>query len=443
MKNVNYSLLGLACGFLLAVGAIAPLPAHAAKVFNVKSYGAVGNGTTDDTTAILAATAAANAVPGSTLLFPEGSYLVSSIFTVKGIEVVGQSATVTTSSLAGLEVGGNNTRVHDMRFTSQLSANSGTVGILVSHATNFEIRDNTFTGLTDCVSVGQSSNGKINANSMQLSSASISGVSLSNATNVMAQQNVIGGSGGSTAGAFRPSSSTKVTISSNKITNVAFGIFSQQDTDDTYTNNNFNQLNNNGIDLNTDTRITVTSNRITSAKGTAVRVFGVDTALIRNNILTGGQTGINLVSGSTTIVISGNEITSVTNAITGGLVNQLTITGNIIDNVTSGFNQNSDANLVISFNKITTCSNAGILVTNCIGTTEIQDNVLRFCALSPSNPKAIIYANCPIGRLISIDSNTGTGSTNATYFIWCVQPSPPAMVKGNRTNTGLPNRIGS
>lgn len=44
------------------------------KIFNVKAYGAVGDGVVNDTTAIDAAIAAAQAVGGGTILFPEGVY---------------------------------------------------------------------------------------------------------------------------------------------------------------------------------------------------------------------------------------------------------------------------------------------------------------------------------------------------------------------------------
>ena len=47
------------------------------QVFNVKAYGAVGNGTTNDTTAILAARTAAVAAHGI-LFFAPGSYPMSS-----------------------------------------------------------------------------------------------------------------------------------------------------------------------------------------------------------------------------------------------------------------------------------------------------------------------------------------------------------------------------
>ena len=48
-----------------------------AQVFNVKSYGATGNGTTDDTTAINKALLAANAAGGGVVFVPTGTYLTS------------------------------------------------------------------------------------------------------------------------------------------------------------------------------------------------------------------------------------------------------------------------------------------------------------------------------------------------------------------------------
>ncbi|MFC4046999.1 glycoside hydrolase family 28 protein [Dactylosporangium siamense] len=54
--------------------AVFPLPASAAGVFNVRDYGAAGNGTTNDTPAIDRAIVAANAAGGGTVQFPAGTY---------------------------------------------------------------------------------------------------------------------------------------------------------------------------------------------------------------------------------------------------------------------------------------------------------------------------------------------------------------------------------
>jgi hypothetical protein len=59
--------------FLMIIGV--GLPVAGADVFNVKVYGATGNGTTDDGAAILAAAAALKLNGGGTLFFPRGNYL--------------------------------------------------------------------------------------------------------------------------------------------------------------------------------------------------------------------------------------------------------------------------------------------------------------------------------------------------------------------------------
>ena len=57
-------------------------PGWTGTQFNVMSYGATGNGTTDDTAAITSCMTAAAAVPYSTIYFPAGTYSVSNMFTL-------------------------------------------------------------------------------------------------------------------------------------------------------------------------------------------------------------------------------------------------------------------------------------------------------------------------------------------------------------------------
>lgn len=69
----------------------------AAQVFNVKAYGAKGDGVTDDTAAIQAAIDAAGAAGGGQVYFPRGTYLISSPLRLKvsGVRCVGESRTLT------------------------------------------------------------------------------------------------------------------------------------------------------------------------------------------------------------------------------------------------------------------------------------------------------------------------------------------------------------
>jgi polygalacturonase len=71
----------LECRRLLTV--IPPLPVIPDQTFNVMSYGAVGNGTTEDTTAIQDAINAAGAAGGGTVLLPAGKTFLSNFLSVK------------------------------------------------------------------------------------------------------------------------------------------------------------------------------------------------------------------------------------------------------------------------------------------------------------------------------------------------------------------------
>ena len=80
------------CALTLAatgVGVAATAPAHAAStpVFNVKDYGATGNGSSIDTPAIDAAIAAASAAGGGEVLFPAGTYESVSIHLRSNVEI--------------------------------------------------------------------------------------------------------------------------------------------------------------------------------------------------------------------------------------------------------------------------------------------------------------------------------------------------------------------
>jgi hypothetical protein len=61
--------------------ATSPILRNIARVFNVKDYGATGDGTTDDTLAIQAAITAST--QGSTTFFPPGTYIVSSTISLR------------------------------------------------------------------------------------------------------------------------------------------------------------------------------------------------------------------------------------------------------------------------------------------------------------------------------------------------------------------------
>ncbi|MEK6282045.1 MAG: DUF2341 domain-containing protein [Acidobacteriota bacterium] len=102
------------------------------QVFNVKAYGALGDGTTDDHTAFVAANTAA-AVGGGTILVPASStaYIIGSTFTLSanvslkgagiGVSTIKRKSTLTATSVLRT---GNNSVVSDLTFDGDFPARS-------------------------------------------------------------------------------------------------------------------------------------------------------------------------------------------------------------------------------------------------------------------------------------------------------------------------------
>lgn len=120
-------------------------------VINVKSYGAIGNGTADDTAAIQAAVTAAGT--GGTIFFPAGTYrITSSINLAPGVSVMGVGpasivAPATTLQVALSLVRGASTDVDITIHDIQIAATADNcVGIRATFANSLSIHDLTITG---------------------------------------------------------------------------------------------------------------------------------------------------------------------------------------------------------------------------------------------------------------------------------------------------------
>jgi hypothetical protein len=121
-------------------------------VFNVKQYGAVGNGSTDDVTAIRNAATAAAAV-GGTVLFPVGTYRTSDHISSQWVgvrRIVGYGATITATSTLG---GGIRRGIFDIHGCSNLliegltfSAAIGNSLLCISGSTDITVHRCVFTG---------------------------------------------------------------------------------------------------------------------------------------------------------------------------------------------------------------------------------------------------------------------------------------------------------
>lgn len=128
---------------------VTPPPVQAAPTVNVKDFGAIGDGTTDDTTSIQNAAAAAKAA-GQGLFFPPGTYLHNSVLTFNGIAVSGSGAASvllagSSNNSAVILTGANASLTNIWVTTSGLPSvsNPGTkpnaATVLVQTATQFNI----------------------------------------------------------------------------------------------------------------------------------------------------------------------------------------------------------------------------------------------------------------------------------------------------------------
>jgi len=73
----------------------------ALTMYNVKDYGATGDGATNDTTAINAAITAANAAGGGTVIFPTGTYLCLSLALKSKVRLLGDRGAVLRKNAGG------------------------------------------------------------------------------------------------------------------------------------------------------------------------------------------------------------------------------------------------------------------------------------------------------------------------------------------------------
>lgn len=109
--------------------------------YNVKQYGAVGNGSTDDTSAIASAISAASAAGGGVVYFPAGTYISTTQTLVANVILAGAGIGATTIKLKN---GANADLLSAQTGSINLSASlgSGSTGTLLS----FSIRDLTLDG---------------------------------------------------------------------------------------------------------------------------------------------------------------------------------------------------------------------------------------------------------------------------------------------------------
>lgn len=180
-----------------------------------------------------------------------------------------------------------------------------------------------------------------------------------------------------------------------------------------------------------------------------VRTSNSRDVTIRNNLMTAspgvvGRYGVE--TSRDNVLVSNNKISKLVTPIKT-LESQIRIVGNgITDADFHGIVIDSHQTAYVAGNNIARCAEAGILAvsTSPIGSTnelKIENNILRDCGLTGF--EAVILVDSVTNFPVTIQRNIYTGNRNGlTCFIRCVIPSPPAVVRGNITNTMLPIVVG-
>ena len=445
---------------------------------NVVSFGAKGDGKTDDLAAINAAVAAA--VPNGTVYFPPGTYAVSGTISLSSQNAVGAGPSsiiletnASCKTIFFLTVSGG-------IYNLQLNANSTqTDGIEVQDVTQYSyaIQQITSQGMFKYViSLKNASQGAILSNS------------LNNTLNGGPPQSYV------TIG----DSCNNLQINGNTFaTECVFGIFAQptttgnSSTNLTISNNQMTAVLVHALYLSGVNNCLVSSNNInftswTGSPPSAISVFGSpvragtgpcnNVAITSNTIIRCGasKSGAIVLAGAPNgsqpglmnVSATNNNITmipipqlfnfSFTSGIycygAAGGIGNLTITGNTMTGSGySGITVNSCANGNISNNSITDGQGEGIYLGNSnAGTFTISGNTMSNLGSAEPNAQK---AGCSVRAAIDVDQ--GSASTaeiikgddyNAPanglqYFIYCSAPKAQDDISGNQTDTMLPTFI--
>ena len=111
--------------------------------FDVKNYGAVGNGIADDTTACQAAIAAATSAGGGVVYFPPGNYLISSALSVTSASVdiigAGNATTITQSNVTANGVAFGSSTAGNLISSLSITHSSSSSGAAIQTGSNVSL----------------------------------------------------------------------------------------------------------------------------------------------------------------------------------------------------------------------------------------------------------------------------------------------------------------
>lgn len=401
-------------------------PAIAAQTINVKSYGAKGDGVTDDQTAIQNAFNAASS-SRATVKFPKGIYLHSSSLDANGIGIVGEQATLvaTNESNPALNLSGK-CSLSSMRIQSNFSLPSDPIAGLFITGTStrtkiskvyvsgfyIDVRDRgSDTTISEC----------------DLNSDNGTFLFVADGKRALVSECTFRGTNGPVGVAFASATNTRVTECSFK--NIATGV-----------------LYSSSFGGPSDTALFESNVFRNVTQGIRIPQFGPAVNLtLKNNQFTNGELWMNCDGGLVNVLIDGNRIVNYTKGtVRAAFFQDVRFSRNTIKN--SGFNavgMGLATRSVICDNTITNVSNIGILVEQISASLKISRNTIVNCGLAgaqaPTLGVILVGENGGNGTVL-INDNSYRGNTQSLSFF--IRSFIPATLTGNTTTTFLPSQVG-
>lgn len=324
---------------------------------NIKQYGAVGDGVTNDTNAIQNAINAAISVNGCVII-PQGNFITSdSINITDTVLICGEGGTITQtgSTKKTFNVTGDNVTIEGIKFVGLgeedpwgSTSHNGVAGIYVTSAEGVIIRNNKFTNHA--------------GGSIFLDGTSPKCKVINNIIIGMGSPTIEAGDNGSDAGIIYSGTGSldkdDLIIANNDISNHAFGIIGVRSNGVIINNNTIHDIpGQHGVYISNPKELSITGNVVRNTQQTGIRV--------------GNSTGADI---DYAVTISGNTISEVSQQVgatstaihvhqgtVGYYMTNISITGNnIYDSGYTGMEIRGTRNALISGNRISTTTYFGL-----------------------------------------------------------------------------------
>lgn len=398
-------------------------PAKAGPTFDVKNFGAVGDGVHDDSASIQRAFDAGAANLDATIFFPAGRYFHTQLLKARNISLVGASKSSAIIDGAAVQLLDRTGAVSNLTFTSRpnfirsalldisalktkvdntafRSIDLRTVPALQVYRTascNIDRCD--FIGARTQILCDSCDSTSVTNSVFTDSSAFGTAIDISNSTNAVIESNQFA----LFQNAIRVRLTNTARINQNTLDNCALGIF-----------------------VGNSQNIQVTNNTLRRNTKIGIESHVSDVAINSNFVQMAGQ----FASFGIKFHFSGARVNS----------NRIEDAGVGIQGDLGGLRGS-----LISGNTIERTIADGVRVLRILDgdSCTIDSNSLRDCGLIARSDVISVargFLNNQFAPVITNNRYSG-GTNRLQYFIRCLQPSPPAIVSGNVTTTMLPSFI--